>query len=283
MLILYNQYFIKLKIILVVSLFFICLACKAQENSTPDSSNYEKYVLSMPSFSIYGDSYFMTGVTLNEKISRQTSDVRFQLGLKQRLTNLKLPWQTLLYFTFRQKTFWDIYRKSYPFRESNYNPGIGLAKYFVNDKGITGFLFLQYEHESNGRDGTSSRTWNYLSLNYVKLIHQHFQFRIKGWAPVYNLNDNPDLFDYRGFFNAGVTYFPTKKLIFELDFSKSFTNDWRGFVQFTSSFRISKYSNQYLCLHYYGGYAENLLEYRTNVSKLRIGIAFKDIMNGFRN
>ncbi len=103
--ILYYQQFIPLKIFLVASLFSIFLTCKAQENSESDRSNYEKYVLSMSSFTVYGDSYFTTGTSLKEQISPQTSDVKFKFGLKQRLTNRALPWETLLFFTYRQKTF----------------------------------------------------------------------------------------------------------------------------------------------------------------------------------
>lgn len=53
----------------------------------------------MPSFTIHGNNYIITGTTLGENPSRENSDTKLHFGFKQRLTNAILPWDTYLFFT----------------------------------------------------------------------------------------------------------------------------------------------------------------------------------------
>ena len=43
-------------------------------------------------------------------------------------------------------------------------------------------------------------------------------------------------------------------------------------------FRVSRKSNQFLMLHYYNGYGENLLDYNKFHSRLRIGLLIRPNM-----
>ncbi|WP_299213363.1 phospholipase A [uncultured Aquimarina sp.] len=267
-----------------VSIFLIATLSKAQERISTkiDSTNYKEIIHSLPTFTIFGDNYIITGTALNEKPDSDNSDAKFQLGFKQRITNLDLPWDAFLFFTYRQKSFWNVYKESFPFRESNYNPGLGFAKLFFKNNEISSGLWFQFEHESNGRDRENSRSWNYFSLLYIKPYLNQWQFRIKGWAPIGSIRDNPDLLEYRGYFEGGISYRPWKSLIFEGDFRKSFSSDWRGSLKLGVSYKISKNSNQFIYLQYYLGYAEDLINYTESVSRLRIGITFKDLSFKFK-
>ncbi|WP_046756028.1 phospholipase A [Kordia jejudonensis] len=248
-----------------------------------NSSNYEKYIKSLPSFTMFGDNYFITGPSLKNKISTDNSDAKFHLGFRQRLTNFELPWNTFIYFTYQQKAFWDIYEDSFPFRETNYNPSLGIAKLFANETGITDGLWFAFEHESNGRNAENSRSWNFFSLQYFKPYGDDWVFRIKTWLPVGSLTDNEDITDYRGYFETGVTYTPSKDLYFDADLRQAFHNGWRGSIKLGISYKISKKSNQFLYLQYFGGYSEDLIDYNQHVSNLRLGIAFKDLFFNFKN
>ncbi len=256
---------------------------RAQQDALDQSSKLtDRELLSkIPMFSIYGDNYFITGTDLRGPVTSDTSDAKFQLGFKQLLTDVLLPYDTFLFFTYRQKSFWDIYKDSFPFRETNYNPGIGIAKLWFKDNKLDYGLWFQFEHESNGRDSISSRSWNFLSLRYSKPIGNHWQFMAKGWVPIGDISSNPDILDYKGYFQVRLAYRPTKNLIFEGDFSKSFTADWRGNAQVSLSWKPFKKSNQFLYVQYYVGQAENLIEYQDSVSKLRIGVAFKELFGNF--
>ncbi len=270
---------------IITTVFFLFCKFLAAQDATLikiDSTNFKDIIIQRPAFSIFGDNYIVTGSALNQEPSSDNSDAKFQFGFKQRVTNLVLPWDTFLFFTYRQKSFWDVYKDSFPFRESNYNPGIGLGKLLFDGNRLSGGLWFQFEHESNGRDRENSRSWNYFSLLYIKPYREYWQFRIKGWVPIGSLHDNPDLLDYRGYFEAGVSYRPWKPIIFEGDFSKAFTSDWRGSMMMSVSYKISRNSNQFLYLQYYLGYAEDLIRYTESVSRLRVGIVFKDLLFNFR-
>ncbi len=256
----------------------------AQDRITQlDSTNYKALIKSLPAFTMYGDNYFVTGTSLNEDISSETSDAKFEIGFKQRLTNLDLPWDMFPFITYRQKSFWDIYLESFPFRETNYNPALGLAKLFVDDEGIKAGLWLSFEHESNGRDEENSRSWNYFSLQYFKPFGRKWQFRAKGWIPVGSLADNSDIISYRGYVAIGATYNPFRSLFLDIDIQPAYDDQLTGFVKAGISFKISKNSNQFLYIQYFGGYSEDLIDYNQSVSNLRIGIAFKDLFANFLN
>ncbi|MFH6968801.1 phospholipase A [Flavobacterium sp. FlaQc-28] len=130
------------------------------ENKELDSVNFKKILQQMPSFTIYGDNYIITGITLGKTPNNSNSDAKLQFGFKKRLTDATLPWDTYLFFTYKQISFWDIYKESLPFRETNYNPALGLAKAFFRGGELSELLILQYKHESNGKDLEFSRSWN---------------------------------------------------------------------------------------------------------------------------
>ncbi|MDE7108859.1 MAG: phospholipase A, partial [Muribaculaceae bacterium] len=116
-----------------------------------------------PYFGLYKDNYFTVGTTLGKKPTRTNSDVKFQISLAFRITNAVLPWHSYLFIMYNQKTFWNVFENSLPMHDLNYNPGIGWAKPFFSKGRYVGKLTLLLEHESNGRDGDSSRSWNRIS------------------------------------------------------------------------------------------------------------------------
>lgn len=135
-----------------------------------------------PSFGIYRDNYFVTGVPTNQKIDKNSADAKFQVSIRQRLTKSILPFKTFLYLTYTQKAFWDIYRKSSPFQDNNFNPGISLSKAIIHHNTLKGIAVFSFEHESNGRDSLQSRSWNYLSLSGSWFFNARFSVQLKIWG-----------------------------------------------------------------------------------------------------
>ncbi|WP_445908721.1 phospholipase A [Yeosuana sp.] len=253
------------------------------QNKELDSINFKKVIQQMPSFTIHGDNYIITGTTLGETPNSTNSDAKLQLGFKQRLTDAALPWNTYLFFTYKQVSFWDIYKESFPFRETNYNPGLGLVKPFFRDGKLSEFLMFQYEHESNGRDLEFSRSWNYLSFYFQRYLNENITLAAKFIIPIGDKPDNDDITDFRGFNNISLSYRVNNNLILEGDFRKAFSLDWKGRALVGVSYRLSKKSNQYLYLQYFLGYSEDLINYNQDTQKLRIGIAFKDLLFKFKS
>jgi len=236
----------------------------------------------LPSFAVYRDTYFVTGVPLNKEITRNSADASFQVSIRQRLTKSVLPFKTFAYLTYTQKSFWDIYANSSPFKDTNYNPGLGLGKYIFYKNKLAGAAFVQIKHESNGRDGTDSRSWNYLSVSMKYFFNERLNLAGELWAPWVDGANNKDLLDFRGLGFASVNYISNKhKWWLSAD-----VNPRKGFIKMnttvTAAFRISERSNQYLFARFYQGYGESLLDYNKYTMNVRVGICIKpDFYNVF--
>ncbi len=135
---------------------------------------------------------------MNKEITSKSADASFQVSIRQRLTKSILPFKSFLYLTYSQKSFWDIYAESSPFKDTNYNPGLGLGKYLFYKNKLVGAAFVQVKHESNGREGEESRSWNYLSLSMKYYFNARFNLAGEFWVPWVDGSNNKDLLDYRG-------------------------------------------------------------------------------------
>ncbi len=164
-----------------------------------DEEDIVKFVDARPAFGgVYRDTYFTTGVPLNRTIDKNTADVLFQISVRHRLTRSRLPFNTFLYLTYTQKSFWNLYAESAPFRDTNYNPALGLGKYIIHNNTLKGATFFQIEHESNGKDGDDSRSWNMISFSMRYFFNLQLAFGGRAWIPIVDGSKNKDLVDYRG-------------------------------------------------------------------------------------
>lgn len=228
-----------------------------------------------PAFAAYRDNFFITGIPLNRKMTNSSADALFQVSIRQRLTKTVLPFNTFAYLTYTQKSFWDVYSESSPFRDMNYNPGIGLAKIFINKGRLLGSGAIQFMHESNGKDGDDSRSWNYLNLTAKYYINLYLNISGELWIPYVDSQGNKDLIDYKGLGKININCIDnTQKWWFELQL-----NPRKGFGNINTtasiSFKVSDSSNQYVFLRFQDGYAESLLDYNKYSMSLRIGICIK--------
>lgn len=241
-----------------------------------------RYMDGLPPFSIYKDNFFITGIPLNKGINRETADAKFQLSIRHRLTSSRLPFDTFLYLTYTQKSFWDIYRDSAPFRDSNYNPGIGLGRYIIVDNRLTGAAFLHLEHESNGRDSLESRSTNWIGFSGKYFLTSNLAVGFKITVPFFTGKENSDLYDYRGtgYFNADLKSSNNKWWLsgtFSLIKSVKTIN-----LKLTASYKISDRFNQYIFGELYSGTGDSLIDYKRKDLQLRAGICIKpDFYNLF--
>ncbi len=228
-----------------------------------------------PSFAVYKDVFFVTGIPLDRKIDRNTADAMFQISIRQRLTKSYLPFNTFAYLTYTQKSFWDIYAESCPFRDNNYNPGIGVGKYITKNNKLKGAAFIQIEHESNGKDSIDSRSWNYLSFYLRYFYNPRLVFGLKAWIPFVDGENNKDLLDYRGLATISANFITkNNKWWFSAEL-----NPRKGFgnvnTVLTAAFRVSKNQNQYLYARFYNGKGDSLIEYNQYSMNIRFGICIK--------
>ena len=229
-----------------------------------------------PYFGLYKDNYFIFGTAVGQKPTKENSNVKFQISISQRLTRSTLPWNTYLYLFYSQKVFWYVLETSMPMTDLNFNPGIGLCKpLFVKNKFI-GKLSLILEHESNGRDGVASRSWNKVSFAGSIMIDPTFLVHAKFWIPIVDGENNRDILDYSGIYQLGTSFsLPNKRFGVSVLLTKrrGWKMNYNTILEL--NYRLFDRDNQYLFLQYYNGYGEGLLAYKEFHSELRVGIVIK--------
>lgn len=233
----------------------------------------------LPSFSSFEDNFFISGLPTNSEIDRNTADAKFQVSFKQMVTRDLLPFETYLFFTYTQKAFWNIFEESFPFRDINFNPSLALGKaIYSKDDHLKGIAVLGFEHESNGRDSISSRSWNRLNASYTTRLFKNTTARFEVWAPFGLGEFNEDLIDFVGLGEIHINHERINdKLTFNLMLRKGLGFDGKGAVRsrvYYNPFKGNKL-NQYIMLEWYVGQGESLLDYQKSSSIIRLGYVIK--------
>ena len=205
------------------------------------------------------------------------AEVKFQLSFKIPVLTGLFSGTTDLYAAYTNRSFWQLYAWDFsaPFRESNHEP-----EAWFRVKTRTSILGLRLDsinlggvHQSNGRGGEQSRSWNRL---YAQVIFSrgNFGFAVKPWLLVGDLSDNPDISDYMGHFEFQSAYKAGRHTIAlmlrnNLDFS-----DNHGALQLEWSFPLFGHFRGYTQWFY--GYGESLIDYDAKVNSLGLGVQLTD-------
>ncbi|MBP4136692.1 phospholipase A [Flavobacterium geliluteum] len=233
-------------------------------------------LLTEASFSVHKDNYFLTGVPLNTDINRQSADVKYQVSFKQRLSSKPLLGGFFPYIMYTQEAFWDIYASSKPFSEINFNPGIAIVRPFYIKGGRLTYGTISFEHESNGRDSIYSKTWNMLAFSLKSQLSPRWTVGLRGWIPIVDKEDNPDLTKYVGYGEASATYQITPgRWSADIVFRKGSGLLNYGSLQTQVNWKPYQNQNYYLTLQWFVGYTESLIDYNKHTSMLRLGFVIK--------
>lgn len=271
-----NHVYIYILLLLVV----LPLSGKAQLVPMPDQKEFvdslKKELDYGPYYGLYKDNYFTVGTQPFAKPTSTNSDVKFQLSFMFRLTEATLPWKSYLFLMYTQKTFWNVFQESLPMRDINFNPGVGWTKPFFSKDRYMGKLTLLLEHESNGRDGDASRSWNKISLCGSTIIDEWLMVHAKFWIPIIDGGENKDILRYCGIYQGGLTVTtPNKEWSWGLTWVKRQGWNLNMNTIWEVSWRVSDKMNLNLYAQYYNGYGENLIDYKQFHSRLRVGLVFK--------
>ena len=228
-----------------------------------------------PYFGIFRDNYFIGGIPIGEPIRRDNANVKFQFSIIHRLTKSRLPFDTYLFLQFSQKTIWNVAEESLPMRDLNFNPGIGLGHLIVYHNKYIGRAILMLEHESNGKDGPASRSWNKVSLSGTLMLNRHMEMQLKAWIPIVDGENNRNILRYSGLAQAGLLYRTNNRRMQAGMLATWRTHSFSLNTQWELSLKVSRHDNQYLFVQYYNGYGENLLDYDRFKSVLRVGMVIK--------
>ena len=270
----------KFLILSAIIIATLCTPTSAQmylhDNVNIDADGSMRAIDKMPYFSIYKDNFFAIGTSLGSKPTNSNSDVKFQISFRQRLTKKPLQGNIFPFLMYSQKTLWNVFEESLPMHDLNFNPGIGLTKILTRGDRVVGNVTFLLEHESNGRDGEASRSWNKLSVSANVYATHNLMIHSKIWFPIIDGENNRDILRYSGIFNVGVQWLSTdKRYVASAIVTKRQGINLNANVTLQAGIRLFKNSNQFLFVEYYNGYGECLLDYNKFHSRIRAGLLIR--------
>lgn len=218
----------------------------------------------------------------------ENEEVKLQLSLKVPLTysSVFVPNDTI-YFGFTLKSFWQFYATdiSSPFRETNYRPEIFYeAPIQASLWGGTLLTRVGIEHESNGRGGELSRSWNrvFAGLGFAK---NHWGVYVQPW---YRLpedakafdgdpegDDNPDINKYMGYYEVHGVYREGE----DYEFTGGFRYNWAtGYGAVETGLSFPLWGRLRGFAQYFHGYGESLIDYDHKVHRFGLGVILTDVL-----
>ena len=232
-------------------------------------------------FSTHEPIYFIYG--------RNAPGAKFQFSFKYRLLSdsgvlgAGVPALRGLHLAYTQRSLWDIQAKSSPFFDTSYMPeliGEWQAARFLNPGPVQWLgQQLSLQHESNGRDGPTSRSVNIVYYRPGVIIGD-----VNGWnlilSPKFyvyvgDLSNNPDISKYRGYGEFRAAFGKNER--FGLSFTGRLGEHFnKGSMQFDLTLplrsRLIDFAS-YFMVQYFDGYGESLLEYNRHSSTVRAGFS----------
>jgi phospholipase A1 len=221
-------------------------------------------------------------------VDLQNVEVQFQFSVKLLLGEKIFGDNGYLTAAFTNRSFWQAYNSdmSAPFRETNYEPEIYLS--FDNDWEIFGFRNVSNQlivnHQSNGRTGELSRSWNRILANTI-WEKNNFVVSLKPWYRLpeddkddpedFSGDDNPDIERYLGNFEFLATWSRNQN-VYSLMLRNNLRNmnDNKGAVEAAWSYPVGDKLKLYV--KYFNGYGESLIDYDQSMESLGVGFLLSD-------
>lgn len=226
--------------------------------------------------------------SLGEDEDLQHTEVQFQLSLKVLVAENLIGHNGHLSFAYTNHSFWQAYNRdvSAAFRESIHEPELFIT--FENDWRIWGARNSANQfivnHQSNGRGGEFSRSWNRLMLNS---IWERDNF-VLSFMPWYRIpedekdspddpigDDNPDIEKYLGNFELRGIYQVEHGQTLSLMLRNNLRSDNKGAVEIGYSFPFGSTKLKGY-LKYFNGYGESLIDYNHHIQSIGLGFLISD-------
>ena len=217
----------------------------------------------------YEPIYMLFTHDFSKKPDRKADELHFEFSFERPITYDALGLGEKISFAYAQNSWWQITQDSAPFRESNYRPEL----YVSAPVPFADELKLGAMHESNGKGGEESRSWNRL---YAQSTWSADGFSItpRVWYAFWLDRTNEDIADYMGYGDLRASYtFGKQRLSALWRNNLHFDGSNRGAIELNYSFPIFN-SGFYGYLRYFNGYGESLADYKRSVNKIGIGLSF---------
>ena len=217
----------------------------------------------------YEPIYMLFTHDFSKKPDRKADELHFEFSFERPIAYDALGLGEKISFAYAQNSWWQITQDSAPFRESNYRPEL----YVSAPVPFADELKLGAMHESNGKGGEESRSWNRL---YAQSTWSADGFSItpRVWYAFWLDRTNEDIADYMGYGDLRASYtFGKQRLSALWRNNLHFDGSNRGAIELNYSFPIFN-SGFYGYLRYFNGYGESLADYKRSVNKIGIGLSF---------
>lgn len=247
---------------------------KPQTNNDKSKENLEKVASDPLGIKLYHFNYLLPATYAKNvpNDGRKRFETKFQFSVQKPLFYDVWGLKESIGIAYSQTSWWQTDKISAPFRETNYRPEIFIdfdtkdslkAAHISNVRG--GIL-----HESNGRDGENSRSWNRLYLQ-AKFDFANLSLTPRIWTVIGDKSDNKNIENYAGRADINIA-FTYKEQIFNLMVRNNlqFDKTNRGAAEFSWLFPILS-SGLYGYLQYFNGYDESLIDYNRHTNKIGIG------------
>ncbi len=217
----------------------------------------------------YEPIYMLFTHDFSKKPDRKADELHFEFSFERPITYDALGLGEKISFAYAQNSWWQITQDSAPFRESNYRPEL----YVSAPVPFADELKIGAMHESNGKGGEESRSWNRL---YAQSTWSADGFSItpRVWYAFWLDRTNEDIADYMGYGDLRASYtFGKQRLSALWRNGLYFDSSNRGAIELNYSFPIFN-SGFYGYLRYFNGYGESLADYKRSANKIGIGLSF---------
>lgn len=217
----------------------------------------------------YEPIYMLFTHDFSKKPDRKADELHFEFSFERPIAYDALGLGEKISFAYAQNSWWQITQDSAPFRESNYRPEL----YVSAPVPFADELKIGAMHESNGKGGEESRSWNRL---YAQSMWSAGGFSItpRAWYAFWLDRTNEDIADYMGYGDLRASYtFGKQRLSALWRNNLHFDSSNRGAIELNYSFPIFN-SGFYGYLRYFNGYGESLADYKRSVNKIGIGLSF---------
>lgn len=218
----------------------------------------------------YEPIYFIAG--------HKDPNAKFQFGFRYQIADSDRRWLNGFNFAYTQTSLWDLSAPSAPFFDSSYKPELLYRYADLLGGAATNWLHLDVQagmqHESNGKSGPNSRSLNlaYFRPTLTLGFPGRWQLTLqpRAWGYLGGLSDNPDLDEFRGYFDLRVMLAYKDLQLSAIGRMGHKGNHPSG--QFDLTYRIPK-TAVYLDVQYFTGYGESLLLYNRRSDVIRFGFA----------
>jgi phospholipase A1 len=243
-------------------------------------SAYEPtYIL--PAYYTFSPDDAVYGNTLPNGQNLNKLEVKFQLSFKIAMASSGLA--KYAYVAYTQLSYWQLYRDSAFFRETDYQPELLIEpdkRWHLGDGWDIGWRVSPFVHQSNGRGGNLERSWDRTSAG---LLFEHLDRDGDGWTvdlrawgvwrdPAYD-RYNPDLAHYLGYLRPSVAYKRGEWELSLVEHNQLESGFRRGSVEASVSHYFG--SNWSLYAQYFNGYGQSLIEYDHATNAVGVGFALR--------